>query len=133
MAFFNDPMPCPDPAARAIRMAVGDAAGKSASWSTPGRRAAMTWASGIGISLGYATLGSDRLRGTLPLRRDRLRPEPRFPPLRSGERPGQILITPRVQAEAGGLADVEDMGELQLKGFLKPVKALSVVRINQDD
>jgi len=44
-------------------------------------------------------------------------------------RPGQILVAHRVLAALDGLVDVESLGELALKGFLRPVPVLSVLRL----
>ncbi len=56
MVFFNDPVPIPDPAARAVNMAVAmrEAAGTLiADWRERGRDLGF----GAGIAQGYATLG----------------------------------------------------------------------------
>jgi class 3 adenylate cyclase len=56
MVFFNDPVPIPDPAARAVNMAVamrGAAATLIADWRERGRDLGF----GVGIAQGYATLG----------------------------------------------------------------------------
>ena len=56
MVFFNDPVPCPDPAERAVKMAMAmrEAAGKLiATW----RRHGCELGFGVGIAQGYATLG----------------------------------------------------------------------------
>ncbi|HEY1438806.1 MAG TPA: GAF domain-containing protein, partial [Casimicrobiaceae bacterium] len=56
MVFFNDPVPCPDPAERAVAMAVAmrEAAGALiAKWRRRGRELGF----GAGIAQGYATLG----------------------------------------------------------------------------
>jgi class 3 adenylate cyclase len=56
MVFFNDPVPCPDPAERAVKMAVAmrEAAGALiTSWRRRGRVLGF----GAGIAQGYATLG----------------------------------------------------------------------------
>jgi adenylate cyclase len=56
MVFFNNPVPIPDPAARAVKMtmAMREAAGKLiASW----RRHGSELGFGAGIAQGYATLG----------------------------------------------------------------------------
>jgi len=56
MVFFNDPVPCPDPAERAVKMAMAmrEAAGKLiATW----RRDSCELGFGAGIAQGYATLG----------------------------------------------------------------------------
>lgn len=121
-------MPCPDPAPRAIRMAVAmrDEIGKLVNtWAARGYDLGL----GIGISLGYATLGQIGFEGRFHYGAigSVLNLASR---LCDQAQAGQILITPRVQAEAGELAQVEDLGELALKGFLKPVRALSVVSLN---
>src|SRR5438045_5284071 len=56
MVFFNDPVPCPDPAERAVKMAMAmrEAAGAMiAAW----RRRDRELGFGAGIAQGYATLG----------------------------------------------------------------------------
>jgi GAF domain-containing protein len=56
MVFFNDPVPIPDPAERAVRMAVAmreAAAVMIAKWRRRGRELGF----GVGIAQGYATLG----------------------------------------------------------------------------
>jgi GAF domain-containing protein len=56
MVFFNDPVPCPDPAGRAVKMAMAmrEEAGKLiATW----RRHGCELGFGAGIAQGYATLG----------------------------------------------------------------------------
>jgi class 3 adenylate cyclase len=56
MVFFNDPVPIPDPAERAVKMAVAmrEAAGSLiAAW----RRRDRALGFGAGIAQGYATLG----------------------------------------------------------------------------
>ena len=62
MVFFNDPLPCPDPAARAVRMAV---AGRervrelTEAWRKRGHQLDL----GVGIAMGYATLGKIGFEG----------------------------------------------------------------------
>jgi adenylate cyclase len=54
MIFFNDPVPCPDPAARAVRLALEmrqRVGGLSAEW----RRRGHDLGFGVGIALGFAT------------------------------------------------------------------------------
>ena len=56
MVFFNDPVPCPDPAERAVKMAMAmrEAAGQLiAAWRLHGCELGF----GAGIAQGYATLG----------------------------------------------------------------------------
>jgi adenylate cyclase len=56
MVFFSDPVPCHDPAERAVKiaMAIREAANKlTATWRRRGRALGF----GAGIAQGYATLG----------------------------------------------------------------------------
>ena len=56
MVFFNDPVPCPDPAERAVKMAVAmreAAGGLVAAWRRRGHQMGF----GAGVAQGYATLG----------------------------------------------------------------------------
>jgi class 3 adenylate cyclase len=56
VSFFNDPVPCPDPAARAVRMAVEmqcEVGRLVERWSRRGHDLAL----GLGLATGYATMG----------------------------------------------------------------------------
>jgi class 3 adenylate cyclase len=56
MVFFNDPLPCPDPSARAVRMAVAmrqQMDELTERWRKRGNQLGF----GAGIAQGYATLG----------------------------------------------------------------------------
>jgi adenylate cyclase len=67
MVFFNDPVPCPDPAERAVKMAMAmrEAAGKLiAAW----RRHGCELGFGAGIAQGYATFNVTELSSWAPAR-----------------------------------------------------------------
>jgi class 3 adenylate cyclase len=125
MIFFNDPQPVPDPAERAIRMAVTMRERVNelrASWQKLGYELDV----GMGIAQGYATIGAIGFEGrwdygaigTVTNVAARL----------CGEaKPGQILISRRMLAMVENLVEVEEVGELVLKGFAKPVFAFNVV------
>jgi len=127
MAWFNDPYPCPVPAARAAEMAIAmrDAmAGRTAAWRQRGHQLDFT----VGISLGYATIGKIGFEGrseygavgsVLNLA-SRLSDE-------AG--PGQILMSARALASSEKAVDAERVPDLKLKGFAKPVMAYSVKRM----
>ncbi len=128
MAFFNDPLPCPDPAARAVLMAVAmqhDVGQLIEAWDKRGIKLGF----GIGISAGYATLGhigsEEQFHytaiGSVANLASRLCDEARH---------GQILIAETVYAEVEDLVDVEHIGEHSLKGFPRPVPILQVVRLS---
>jgi adenylate cyclase len=126
MVFFNDPVPCPDPAERAVKMAIAmrEEAGKLiATW----RRDGCELGFGAGIAQGYATLGqigfSERSGytaiGTVCNLAARL----------CGEaKDGQILISSRVARAVEAVARLEDVGNLELKGLRRPVAAFNVVQ-----
>jgi adenylate cyclase len=124
MVFFNDPVPCPDPAERAVKMAMAmrEAAGKLiAAW----RRHGCELGFGAGIAQGYATLGqigfADRSGytaiGTVCNLAARLCAE---------AKDGQILVSSRIAGAVEGVARLEDLGNLELKGLSRPVAAFNV-------
>jgi len=130
MAFFNDPIPCPDPEARAVRMAAmmqQDVGKLIEQWSKRG----LNLGFGIGISSGYATLGhigsEEQFHyaaiGSVANLASRLCDKALS---------GQTLITEAVFAKVEGLAEVVQIGELPLKGFPKPVRVLQVVGVKEE-
>jgi class 3 adenylate cyclase/CheY-like chemotaxis protein len=127
MIFFNDPVPVPNPAERAIRMALAmreRVAELRVGWDKRGYELDF----GIGVAQGYATIGAIGFEGrwdygaigTVTNLAARL----------CGEaRPGQILISRRVIATVDQLAEVEPLGEMSLKGFHRPVTVFNVLRL----
>jgi adenylate cyclase len=124
MVFFNDPLPCPDPAERAVKMAMAmrEAAGTLiADWRERGRDLGF----GTGIAQGYATLGqigfADRSGytaiGTVCNVAARLCAE---------AKDGQILLSQRVNVALKGNVATEQLGALTLKGLTQPVVAFNV-------
>ncbi len=124
MVFFNDPVPCDDPAARSVRMAVAmrDRVRElTERWMRRGHELGF----GIGIAQGYATLGRIGFEG-------------RFDYAAIGSvtnlaarlcaeaKAWQILVTQRVMSESGEIAVGESVGELNLRGFAKPVRAFDI-------
>ncbi|HEV8263088.1 MAG TPA: adenylate/guanylate cyclase domain-containing protein, partial [Burkholderiales bacterium] len=49
----------------------------------------------------------------------------------SEAKPGQILISQKASAAVEDLVELESVGELQLRGFLKPVAAANVLRLKK--
>ena len=124
MVFFNDPVPCHDPAERAVKMAMAmrEAANKlTATWRRRGRELGF----GAGIAQGYATLGqigfADRSGytaiGTVCNLAARLCAE-------AGD--GQILVDQRVAVAVEEMMALEEVGTLNLKGLTQPVVAFNV-------
>jgi len=124
MVFFNDPVPVPDPAARATRMAIAmrdRVAALAAGW----RRRGYDLAVGIGIAQGYATLGAIGFEGRLDY--GAIGTVTNLAARLCAEAAGgQVLVSQRVAAAVEGLAAVEAVGLLTLKGFARPVPAFAV-------
>jgi adenylate cyclase len=124
MVFFNDPVPVPNPAERAVKMAVAMREAVStliAAWRERGRELGF----GAGIAQGYATLGqigySERSGytaiGTVCNVAARL----------CGEaKDGQILLSKRVNVALNGSVATEQVGALALKGLTQPVVTYNV-------
>jgi adenylate cyclase len=119
MVFFNDPIPCPDPAARAVRMAVAmrQRVGElTETWRKRGHQLDF----GVGIEQGYATMGKIGFEGRFDYAA--IGTVTNLAARLCGEATGgQILISQRVYAAVDALAVAELVGELSLKGFVKPV------------
>jgi class 3 adenylate cyclase/CheY-like chemotaxis protein len=130
MVFFNDPFPCPDPAARAIRMAlemrklVGNL---SEEWRKRGHKLDF----GVGIAQGYATLGKIGFEGrfdyaaigTVTNLASRLCDKAQA---------GQVLISQRVFSAVEELVEVEALGDFALKGLHRPVNVYNVLGLKDE-
>jgi class 3 adenylate cyclase/CheY-like chemotaxis protein len=129
MVFFNDPIPIPDAPARAVRMAVAmrdRVAELSAKW----RREGFALDLGLGIARGYATLGAIGFEGRWDYAA--LGTVTNLAARLCGEaRPGQILVAHRVLAALDDLLDVEPLGEVGLKGFLRPIPVFNVLGLRR--
>ena len=128
LVIFNDPVPCPDPALRAVRLAVemrGAVAALAREWMARGHAIGF----GVGIAQGYATLGRIGFEG-------------RFDYTAIGTvtnlaarlcdmaEDGQILVTRRIAAAVESAARFETLGEIALKGLVRPVAVANVVSLS---
>jgi class 3 adenylate cyclase len=125
LIFFNDPLPCADPEVRAARMALEMRAavvGLADRWRKKGYRIGF----GVGIAQGFATIGQVGLEGrveysaigTVTNLSARLCDQ---------AADGQILLSQRVATSLSAAADIETVGELNLKGMSQPVMAFNLV------
>ncbi|HET9205207.1 MAG TPA: response regulator [Burkholderiaceae bacterium] len=124
MVFFNDPVPVPDAAPRAVRMALqmqAEVSKLADAWERRGYTLRM----GVGIAMGFATIGAIGFEGridygaigTVTNLAARLCAEA------AG---GEVLVSQRVVAALGPGFSTSARGEIQLKGFQRPVPVLCV-------
>jgi class 3 adenylate cyclase len=119
MIFFNDPVEVPNPAERAIRMAVA-MRDRVASLAEGWRKRGWDLALGVGIAQGYATIGAIGFEGRLDY--GAIGTVTNLASRLCGEAGGgQILIASRVAASVEAMIDAEDIGALTLKGLARPV------------
>jgi class 3 adenylate cyclase len=127
MVFFNDPLPCPNPAERAVRLAVAmrDAVmALAAGWRRRGHQIGF----GVGIAQGFATLGQIGFEGrfdysaigTVVNTAARLS---------DAAADGQILVTSRVATAVGDFVELADIGALAIKGLSRSLAVSNVVAL----
>jgi len=124
MVFFNDPVPIPEPQLQATRMALAMQtrfAELEAGWRKRGYDLGL----GIGIAVGYATLGRIGFEGRFDygavgmvvILGQRLC---------SAAKTGEILVSSRVHAAIEDAVEARSVGDIELKGFHQPVPAFAV-------
>jgi len=127
MVWFNDPVPQEDHPLRAARMAMAvreRMAEQFAKWEKRGHKLGF----GAGIAMGHATLGRIGFEGrydygavgNVTNLAQRLSAE---------AKPGQILVSQRIFGAIESAIESEDVGELVLKGYSRPVAAYNVVAL----
>ncbi|HEY3301999.1 MAG TPA: adenylate/guanylate cyclase domain-containing protein, partial [Candidatus Binatia bacterium] len=127
MIFFNDPVPVANAAERAIRMALA-MRDRVAELAVTWRKRGYDLDLGVGIAQGYATIGGIGFEGrwdygaigTVTNLASRLCGEAKR---------AQIVVSKRLLATLEDLVEAEPIGELALKGFLRPVTAYNVLRL----
>jgi class 3 adenylate cyclase len=125
MVYFNDPLPCPNHAQQAVKMATGMREAiyfLQEEWTKRG----IQLGAGIGIATGYATIGAVGFKERLdyaaigPVTNLAAR-------LCSEAQHGQILISDRVLASVKAFIKAETIGEVTLKGIQRPVAVSQVL------
>ncbi len=125
MVIFNDPQIVEDPAPRAVRMAI-DMQQRFEELMIAWRKRGHDIALGIGIAHGYATIGAIGYEarigygviGRVTNLAARLCVE---------AKPGQILITAPVYTFVEDTIQGEEVAQINLKGFVRPVAAYRVL------
>ena len=127
LTLFNDPIPCDDHTERAVRMAIDmrESVGQlTENWRRRGHELGF----GVGISVGYATLGGigfDQRRdygavGSVVNMASRLCDEAEA---------GQILVSQRVFGVVEPLVEASPLPAMNLKGFSRPVQVFNVAAL----
>jgi GAF domain-containing protein len=125
MVVFNDPLPVENSALQAVLMAL-EMRDAIRTLTSRWRRWGHDIGFGIGISHGFATLGTIGFEGrfdyaaigTVSNVASRLCDE---------AKPGQILISARVLVAVEDAVQVEPVGEFELKGIRRPLPAYNVI------
>jgi adenylate cyclase len=125
MVFFNDPIAQPDHVERAVRMASA-MRDRFQPLSDRWRKGGYELGFGVGIAVGYATLGRIGFEGrydygaigNVTILASRLSS-------RAGA--NQILLSQRAAAMVEGIVPIEPVGEIEIKGLSRPVQASNVV------
>ena len=128
MVWFNDPLPCPDPSLKAVRMAVemrDSVAGLLQRWRKLGHELGF----GVGIAQGYATLGRIGFEGRFDYAA--IGTVVNLAARLCGEAAdGQILVDRKVNLAVETAATTEQAGQLTLKGLHRSVATFNVTRVN---
>jgi class 3 adenylate cyclase/CheY-like chemotaxis protein len=129
MIIFNDPIPIPNPAEQAVRMAVAMRDQVDTLRMKWGKRG-YDLGFGVGIATGYATIGAIGFEerwdltaiGTVCNLAARLCSEARS---------GQILVPQRLYSVMEGFVEAEPLGNLTLKGIHQPIATFNILRLNE--
>jgi adenylate cyclase len=124
MVFFNDPLPVTDHELKAVSFAL-DAQERFEQLAAAWRKRGTQLGLGIGIEAGYATLGRIGFDGRYDY--GAIGPVANLASrLSTQAAAGQILIGQRVFAAVEDNVETATAGELDLKGFGRPVAAYDV-------
>ena len=127
LVFFNDPVPQPDHATRAVQMAL-DMGQRAREMRKDWHIGDSPLDLGIGISTGYVTVGTigseHRMEYTVIGQQVNLAAR-----LVNVAEPGQIIISQRTYDMVRDLVEVGEVGPLTVKGFQQPVVAYNVLGI----
>ena len=119
MVIFNDPLPVEDPAGDAVRLAIAMRdvmTGLAAKWKKLGHRLGF----GVGISLGYATVGMVGAAGSFDYTANGTAVN-LAARLCDHAKDGEILVSPRAWIAIEDDFSGEEIGEMEFKGLNAPV------------
>ena len=129
MIFFNDPVVVPNPAERAVRMAVAirDSVQElSKTWRRRGHQLGV----GIGVAQGYATIGAIGFEGRWDY--GAIGTVTNFAARLCGEaKAGQILAATRVADAVEDIIESAEVEPVTLKGFARAMPAVDVLKLKE--
>lgn len=125
LIFFGDPVPIPDHAERAVRMAAAmqqTMVQLTENWTQYGQDLGV----GIGINTGYVTVGNvgSEMHRDYTIIGTQVNVAARLESLATA---GQILISQRTHSKMKHLVDTHDVGDVQVKGIPRPIKTYTVL------
>ena len=127
MVFFNDPIPCDDPARRAVALALGmrdRAAALAEGWQRRGHQLQM----GVGVAAGYATCGQIGFEGRFEY--TAIGTVTNLAARLCGEaKGGQVLVSERIVTMLQGAVEANHLGDVEFKGLARPVPTYLVQRL----
>lgn len=130
LILFNDPIPCPNPSERAVRMAVemqADIALLTARWRMQGYELGF----GIGITHGFATLGRIGFEGRFDY--SAIGSVVNLAARLCGEaRDQETLIDGAVHSAVFHLVECDDVRDITLKGIRRPVTVFNAKSFKSD-
>jgi class 3 adenylate cyclase len=129
MLVFNDPLPCPNPPYKAVCMGVAlrdRISKKIESWRVLEFDVGLR----IGIAFGYATLGQIGFEGRYEYAA--IGPIPYLASALCDQgTDGQILVTQRALAAVQEVVEATALGNLQLPGFTRAVRAHNILGLRE--
>ena len=127
LVFFNDPIPCAEPAWQAVLLAIAmrDRTGElSEVWRKRGHELTL----GIGIAVGFATCGEIGFEGRTEY--TAIGTVVNLAARVCGIAPGgQILATNRVHAAVDNRVEARSLGDVDFKGLSRPVPIVEIVKL----
>jgi class 3 adenylate cyclase len=121
MVFFGDPVPIEGAAAKAIALAL-DMRAAAGELTVRWKKRGVDLGLGIGVAQGFATVGAIGFEGRLDYGAigtvTNLAAR-----LCQHAKGGEIILSQRVYSELDGSLEAEDLGDLVLHGFARPVRA----------
>ncbi|MBI2782260.1 MAG: GAF domain-containing protein [Chloroflexi bacterium] len=129
MIFLNDPTPIDDHVGEGVRMAV-EMRDRFVGLADRWRRLGFDLGLGIGVSVGFATLGRIGFEGHLgyavvgSVANLAAR-------LCAVAEPGQIILSERALARVDSIATAASLGALELKGFRRPIVAYALTGLSE--